>query len=449
MTTSSTALLPPALVGSDTYVPLIDGRQVRYVNLDGAASAPALQAVADRVAEVLPYYASVHRGAGYLSQISTSLYEASRGEILRFVGARPDDVAIITRNTTDSANLLASLTPGRVLALDLEHHANLLPWQRQEHGATVLSGAPTAALTLAQLEAELARGSYALLAISGASNVTGEALPIPEVVEIAHRHDTRVFVDGAQLLPHRRLSLEQTGVDYIALSGHKLYAPFGAGALIGRRDWLDAGQPHLAGGGAVDQVTLDGVAWATSPARHEAGSPNVIGAAALAAACEVLGAIPADALQRHESDLRSHLVAGLQTIPGVDIVTMWPDSVDPTGVVTFSVGQADPGFVAAYLSAEHGIGVRDGRFCAHPLLSRLGLDDGALRASIGVGTSVEDIDRLIGALDSFVADGPQGRYEIVDGAWICSDDTRPIPPIAGLSSLIATAAAACGPAKGR
>lgn len=437
-------LLP--LVGADTLVPLSDGRRVTYGNLDGAASSPALQAVADRVAEVLPLYASVHRGAGYLSQVSTSLYETARTEIGRFVGARDDDVTVITRHTTDSTNLLASIVPGRVVVLDLEHHANLLPWQRQHAGATVLTGAASVRETLAEIDGELARRPYALLAVTGASNVTGEALPLADVVEVAHRHGARVFVDGAQLLPHRRFSLAETGVDYVAFSGHKLYAPFGAGALVGRRDWLDAGTPYLAGGGAVRQVDVDLVDWAPSPARHEAGSPNLIGATALAAACETLTALPAGALARHEAALRDRLVTGLRTVPGVQIAQLWSDSSDPVGVVTFTVGEHDPGLVAAYLSAEHGLGVRDGRFCAHPLLARLGLDAGAIRASIGVGTTSDDVDRLVEGLVSYVDEGPRQRYEIADGCWTVADDERPVPTIGGLSELVATAAAACGPA---
>jgi len=447
------------VVGSDTLVPLVDGRTVTYANLDCAASAPALQAVADRVTQVLPLYASVHRGAGYLSQVSTALYEASRQTIGAFVGARPDDVTVVTRNTTDSLNLLAGCvpadadgTPGRVLVLDVEHHANLLPWQRSAGGATVLHGAETVAETLEAIRAELAQAPYALLALTGASNVTGELLPVADVVAIAHEAGTRVAIDGAQLVPHRRFSLAETGVDYISYSGHKTYAPFGSGALVGRRDWLDAGTPYLAGGGAVRQVDLDQVQWTNAPARHEAGSPNVIGAVALAAACETLASLPAGTLEAHEAYLRERLVSGLESIPGVQVVRAWADASDPVGVVTFSVVGHDPGLVAAYLSAEHGIGVRDGRFCAHPLLARLGYASGAVRASVGVGTTQEEVDRLVAALETYVTDGPAARYEIVDACWTVADDPRPLPEGSGLSGLIATAAAGfiagaagCGP----
>jgi selenocysteine lyase/cysteine desulfurase len=449
-TAAERALLP--VVGSDTQVPLVDGRSVPYANLDYAASAPALESVAARVVEVLPLYASVHRGAGYLSQVSTALYEASRSAVARFVGAREDDVAIITRNTTDSLNLLAGCVPdgGRVLVLDVEHHANLLPWVRSVRGsgrvATILPSAPTVAETLVALRDELARQPYALVTVTGASNVTGEALPIASVVALAQEAGARVAVDGAQLVPHRAFSLAESGVDYVAFSGHKTYAPFGAGALVGRRDWLDAGTPYLAGGGAVRDVRTDRTLWQPAPARHEGGSPNVLGAVALAEACDTLAALPDGALAAHETALRDRLLAGLADVPGVRVLRLWPDSADPVGVVSFTLGDHDSGLVAAYLSAEHGIGVRDGRFCAHPLLARVGVTGGALRASVGVGTTTDVVDRLVAGLHAYLAQGPRAAYEVVDGCWTVAGDTRPRPAVPGIDAIAATAAAACGPA---
>lgn len=433
------ALLP--VVGGDTPVPLVDGRTVPYANLDYAASAPALESVAARVTEVLPLYASVHRGAGYLSQVSTALYETSRRTIAEFVGARTDDVAVIVRNTTDALNLLAGCVPGAVLVLDCEHHANLLPWVRGR--STVLVSADTVADTLDRLRNELARTPYALVTVTGASNVTGESLPLDDLVRIAHDAGARVLIDGAQLVPHRPFSLADTGVDYVAFSGHKTYAPFGAGALVGRRDWLDSGTPYLAGGGAVRDVRTDRTLWQPAPARHEAGSPNVLGAVALAAACQELAALPAGALVEHEEVLRTRLVDGLAAIPGVRILRLWPDSADPIGVVSFSVDDDDPGLVAAYLSAEWGIGLRDGRFCAHPLLARLGVTGGALRASVGVGTPQESVDRLIEALHAWTVRGPEAEYDVIDGCWAVVGDPR--PGVDGIDALAATAAAGCGP----
>ncbi|WP_300677402.1 aminotransferase class V-fold PLP-dependent enzyme [Nocardioides sp.] len=427
------------LIGADTKVPVLDGSWVTYVNLDGAASAPALESVAARVAEVLPWYASVHRGAGYLSQVCTALYEEARVQIGDFVGARADDITLITRNTTDSINLLASVVPGKVLVVDVEHHANFLPWQSHPQGVTIVVGSPTVAGTLDRIEAELEGDSYALVAVTGASNVTGESLPLDRVIAIAHQHGARVLVDGAQLLAHHRFSLTETDADYVAFSGHKLYAPYGAGALVGRRDWLDAGPAYLSGGGAVRKVQLRDTTWETGAARHEGGTPNLIGAVALAQACQTLAALDAEEWTQHEAALRTRLVDGLNAIEGVRIARLWVDSDEPIGVVTFTMEDAEPGFVAAYLSAEHGVGVRDGRFCAHPLLARLDLPLGAIRVSVGLGTSDADIDRLLDGLRDFVAGRMVGDYRLVDGLWHLENDSRPLPQIDGLLRLADTA----------
>jgi selenocysteine lyase/cysteine desulfurase len=422
-------LLP--VVGSDLQAPLVTGGAVRYANLDYAASAPSLEQVAARVTQVLPYYASVHRGAGYASQVSTALLERSRTTIGEFVGARPGDVVVLTRNTTDALNLLAGCLPawGDVVFLDVEHHANLLPWQRGPHRCVPVQGSLDS--TLLSLEETLAERPAALLAVTGASNVTGEELPVDRLAQLAHRYGARIVVDAAQLAPHRRIDLEASGVDYVAFSGHKLYAPYGTGALVGRRDWLDRGTPYLAGGGAVQRVEVEGTEWACAPQRHEGGTPNVLGAVALATACEALAALPDAALEVHEAALRERLVHGLQKVPGVTVHRVFDDAPASIGVVTFTVEGVDAGLVAAYLSAEHGIGVRDGKFCAHPLLSRLGLGAGAVRASVGVGSRTDDVDRLVAAVTALVERGPQWRYARIDGRWAPTPDPRPVPSWTG------------------
>ena len=369
---------------------------------------------------------------------------------------------VFTRNTTDALNLLAHCVPqgGSVLYLDIEHHANLLPWQRR--GDVVLEAAPTLRETLADVEAALAATPTALLAVTGASNVTGQLLPFKQLAEIAHRYGTRIAVDAAQLAPHRRVSLTESGIDYLALSGHKLYAPYGAGVLVGRRDCLDAAPAYLAGGGAVREVGIAETDWATGPARHEGGTPNVLGAAALARACEELATVGGKALAEHEEALRQRLLAGLAQLPEVSILHIWaPDDApvsapatgtgdetagtpvvdastsDSIGVVSFTIAGYHAGWVAAYLSAEHGIGVRDGRFCAHPLLNKLGLaGDGAIRASFGVGSTSADVDRLIAALRTLLSEGASWKYELVDGRYTPVNDPRPIPDFAGPRSSV-------------
>lgn len=437
------ALLPVA--GADLTVPLVTGGAVRYVNLDYAATAPALESVAERVRESLAHYSSVHRGAGWPSVVSTALYEQAREAVAGFVGARPSDVVVFTRNTTDALNLLASAVPDgcRVIHLDAEHHGNLLPWRGRGHLAVPVAG--TVAQTLSALESALAaarsaaptgaRRAPALVSITGASNVTGEMPPLADIVALARAYRARIAVDGAQLVPHRRVDMAAQDIDYLAFSGHKLYAPFGAGALIGRRDWLDAAPPYLRGGGAVHEVNRAEVEWAASPARHEAGTPNLLGAIAVAAACDALAELPVDALPGHEQALLDRLDAGLADLAGpagLRPLRIWPqDAVDRVAVRAFTVAGREPARVAAWLSAEHGIGVRHGRFCAHQLVSALvpqSPDDveapQALRVSMGVGSTADDVDRVLAALRQLAENGEAWHYSRQDGQWTPVPDPR-------------------------
>jgi selenocysteine lyase/cysteine desulfurase len=414
----------PSVAGSRLTVPLVDGRQVQYANLDHAASAPCLDAVQDAVTELLPWYASVHRGAGFASQVSTKVYERARGVVRDFVGARGTDEVIFTRNTTDALNLLAKAVPARtsVIVFDTDHHAAILPWR----GPNVYRVTPTANVErdLDEALAQTPTGPR-LVVVTGAANVTGELWPVARLSAVARRHGARVALDAAQLAPHRPVDVRALDVDYVALSGHKLYAPFGAGALVGRADWLRAANPYLAGGGATKQVTERAVSWNYGPERHEAGSPNVVGAHALAVACTTLRQ-HWDAIIAHEETLLDRLRTGLAAIPGVRQLSIFGDDAPRVGVVSFTVEGHDPGLVAAYLSAEHGVGVRDGAFCAHIAVKRL-TGDRALRASLGLGSTAEHVDRLLTALRQLVTHGPAGEYTLVDGRFAPVDDPRELP----------------------
>ena len=258
----------------------------------------------------------------------------------------------------------------------------------------------------------------ALLAVTGASNVTGWLPPLDDIIDAAHGRGVPVLIDAAQLAPHRKLPAT---ADFLALSGHKLYAPFGTGALIGPRSLFESGDPFLAGGGAVDLVGLDEVIWTAPPDREEAGSPNVVGAIALHAAIDVLTAIGWEAVAAHEQVLASQLHTGLRAIDGVRL--LGPAGGPATGaetlpVAAFTVAGAHHALIAARLSAEYGIAVRHGCFCAHPYVVRLlGMNEadvdayrrdvlqgdhrsipGAVRASAGLGTSGDDIEVFLTAV---------------------------------------------------
>ncbi|WP_432984958.1 aminotransferase class V-fold PLP-dependent enzyme [Dactylosporangium sp. CA-233914] len=403
-------------------VKLRDGRSVGFANLDVAATAPCLRVVADAVADLLPYYGSVHRGAGALSERCTREYEQARETVADILGHGPDDTVIFTRNTTDAFNLLARAVPEgtTVVAFDAEHHANLLPWRDAVRVPAPRS--PQEAIEALARVLHGLKGRNVLVSVTAASNVTGEVWPVAELAEVAHRHGARIAVDAAQLAPHAPGSLAGLGADYIAFSGHKLYAPFGAGVLAGRADWLDAAEPYLAGGGASAHVADDGTArWATGPARHEAGTPNLLGAVAIATA---LRALRDRDLATTEQALLRRLRAGLAALPHVEELRLFPADAERVGIVSFTVPGRDPGELAVTLGRDHGIGVRTGLFCAHPLTRRLlaeatgRLESGisekseksrrgapdfsqsaqAVRASFGIGTTEEHIDRLLAAL---------------------------------------------------
>ncbi|MCD0450665.1 aminotransferase class V-fold PLP-dependent enzyme [Actinocorallia sp. API 0066] len=393
----------PALVGTDAPVP-VRGGFVPYANFDYAASAPCLQAVADAVAQALPYYSSVHRGAGYASQVTTRAYEEARETVREFLGG--PQAVIFTRNTTDAFNLLARALPHgtSVVVFASEHHATQLPWRRAVR--LPIPSSPGEAVAAAERALRECAEGPRLLVVTAASNVTGELWPIHELADVARRCGARIAVDAAQLAPHR--PFDATDFDYVALSGHKLYAPFGAGVLAGRADWLRAADPYLRGGGATRSVTVEGdVDWAVDPEqRHEAGTPNVVGAIALAAACRTLR--DWDAIVADEERLLAELRDGIAALPGVRELSLWGPSHPRVGIVSFTVDGHSPRSVAEYLSDVHGIGVRDGKFCAHPLVDTLtgSPTTTAIRASLGLGTTQLHITRLLTALKTLTTPTP-------------------------------------------
>ncbi|MFI2782306.1 aminotransferase class V-fold PLP-dependent enzyme [Streptomyces sp. ALB3] len=445
---------PLPVLGADVTVPLVTGGDVTYAALDYAASAPALQRVWDDVAAYAPYYGSVHRGAGYLSQLSTDLFENSRVTVAEFLGCRADDEVVFTRSTTDSLNLLAAALPAdcQVFVFETEHHASLLPWR--DARVTYLDAPRTPAQAVATLERALADrepspdsrpgagAGPALVCVTGASNVTGELWPVKELAAAAHAHGARIVLDAAQLAPHHPVDIAELDVDWVAFSGHKLYAPFGSGVLAGRADWLAEAEPYLAGGGASRKVArrADGgvdVEWHTTAARHEAGSPNVIGVYSIAAACKALTEAGFDRLVAREQQLVTRVREGLAEVPRVKVLSLFGDDAPRVGVISFVVEGWNSSHFAAALSAEYGIGVRDGLFCAHPLVRTLlgsePQDPGecgapeaapgekslnAIRVSFGAGTPDEHIERFLGAVRELVDEGARWTYRTEEGRCV-------------------------------
>jgi cysteine desulfurase / selenocysteine lyase len=430
-------------VGLDTETPLLDDTCRRYVNLDNAASTPSFLSVQQTVNRFLNYYSSVHRGTGYKSQLSTYAYEQAREIVLRFVGADVEsNVCIFGKNTTEAANKLARRFPftlerNVVITTGMEHHSNDLPWR---------AVAETIHVGLTQ-EGELDEDDFdrklaeygdrtALVAVTGASNVTGYINPVHRLAEKTHALGAQIFVDCAQLAPHRRVEMlpdsDPRHLDFVAISAHKLYAPFGTGALIGRRSAFEQGDPDLRGGGTVEIVTLDSVTWTQPPDREEAGSPNTVGAIALAAAITQLEAVGMQAVADHEAYLTAYALDRLSQMPGITVY----GNTDPSraaerlGVIPIQVENVPHFLAAAVLGYEFGIGVRSGCFCAHPyILHILGLSEeealqvrsdmlagdrskmpGLIRASFGLYNTSQEVDLLVDALQRIQEGKYSGSY---------------------------------------
>lgn len=430
------------IVGLDREVPLLDGRRVPYVNLDNAASTPPLVDVMRGVEAFMPYYSSVHRGTGFKSRLSTVAYDQAHAIIGRFVGADLDtNTVIFGKNTTEAINKLAYRLPlppdPVIITTQLEHHSNDLPWRPRARVVHVRA-LPDGRLDEADFDRLLAQyaGRVALVAVSGAANVTGFVQPIHRLARKAHAAGARILIDAAQLAPHRRVDMladdHPEHLDFVALSAHKMYAPYGTGALIGPKEIFLREPPEYRGGGTVDVVTLDEVHWAGVPDREEAGSPNVVGAVAMAIAARTLMAVGMEAIAAHEEHLIAYTLARLREVPGLRIYgeTDPARAGEKVGVIPFNLDGVSHFLLAAILGYEGGIGVRSGCFCAHPYVVHL-LDlseaeshrwrdqllagdksemPGMVRASFGCYNNTADVDRLIEMLHRVARRDYHGDY---------------------------------------
>jgi len=402
-----------------------------------------MKAVQQAVDHFLTFYSSVHRGTGFKSQLSTQAYERSRQVVMEFVCANPaEHTCIFVKNTTEAVNKLARRFPfveqrPVVLTSAMEHHSNDLPWRAMAetvHVPLTVEGRLDEA-AFDRLLTEY-RSRVALVAITGASNVTGFINPVHRLAEKAHAAGAYIFVDCAQLAPHRSLDMRPLAdpqhLDFIAISGHKLYAPFGSGALVGRRDVFEQGEPDQRGGGTVDIVTLDDVVWAGPPDRDEAGSPNTVGAIALAAAIRQFQMVSMAQVAAHEAELTAYALTRLPEVPGLRIYgdTNPSQAASRLGVIPLKLEHVPHFLTASVLGHEFGIGVRSGCFCAHPyILHLLGLSQeearvvrqrmlahdksempGLLRASFGLYNTLDEVDCFVEALQRISRGEYRGQY---------------------------------------
>lgn len=417
------------VVGTETTVPLLNGTYVTAINFDNAATTPPLYSVIKELNDFSPWYSSIHRGKGYKSDYSSQLYDKTRDLVKHFVNADPEkDVVIYTKSTTESINMLSRIlkeeADGRdvIISTFMEHSSNDLPW-RGNFKVEYVEIDAWGRLSLEDLEARLRRnaGKVELVAVTGVSNVTGYINPVHTIARLAHHYGTQILVDGAQWVPHMRVDMKPFDspehIDFMAFSAHKMYAPYGIGVLIGPGNAFHKGLPPLQGGGATKLLTHEYVEWDEPPARFEAGTPNIMGVVALGAAIKALSSIGMDTLYRHEQQLLNYANGQMARVPGIRMLRNPGKDGDRTGVIPFTLEGIPHSLLAAMLSYEAGIAVRNGFFCSHPYSQKLlGLTaadmkyffdnpgarrPGLVRVSFGIYNQTAEIDRLVYALHTF------------------------------------------------
>jgi len=377
------------------------------VFLDSGASAQKPRAVIEAMTRCMETaYANVHRGAYHLSEVATANFEAAREAVQRFLGAEHPEEIVFTRNSTEAFNLVAhsfgraQLRSGQVvLVSEMEHHANLVPWQMLRDaglgiGLRFIRVTDAGELDLDDYARHLARGDVGLVSVTHMSNVLGTFTPAALVARMAHEAGARVMFDGSQAAVHRSVDVRAIGADFYAFTGHKLYGPTGIGVLYARRELLDAMPPFMGGGDMIETVTLEHSTWAAPPARFEPGTPAIIEAAGLHAAIDYVNAIGMEAIEAHERALVEHASAVLAQVPGLSLLGA---PQDRGGVFAFALDAAHPHDLSTFLD-RRGICVRAGRHCAEPLHARFGLEGGTARASFGLYTTAGEIDALADAL---------------------------------------------------
>lgn len=416
------------------------------IYMDHGASTHPPGPVLDTYKDFLEHsYANVHRGRHYLSEMATDRFEHVSEDILRFLGAEPDRRALILLgNTTQALDLAAHVMAGHegvTLVSLMEHHSNDLP--HRARGPVLHFGVlPDGTLDYDDLQAKLAANRVKLVAVTGASNVTGYLVDVSRVARLAHAHGARVLVDAAQMLAHARVRvLEESDpahVDFLAGAGHKAYAPFGSAFLYGPPELFDAAPPYIPAGGTVVYVTEDEAFYKKSPERHEGGTPNIAGAVALAAALRFLDEAGMESVRAHERGLVEQAMAALGRLDGVSVLGH-PDPALRIGALSLTIDGVPHELAASILNREAAIAVRNGCFCAHPYLHRLlKLEDtselrrrlvageevdlpGAVRPTFGIFNTEQEVEELVRMIRVIRDRAWKGTYGDIPGAAACKE----------------------------
>ncbi|WP_027625482.1 aminotransferase class V-fold PLP-dependent enzyme [Clostridium lundense] len=414
------------IVGTNTLVPLANGRYVRYVNFDNAATTPPFKSLVEDLETFLPYYSSIHRGRGYKSQLSTKAYENGRKWVANLVHADLNkDTVIFVKNTTEAINKLSNMLyekykDGIIISTEMEHHSNDLPWRKFNIEYVKVDSRGKLLIDDLEDKLKMYKDKVKLVTITGASNVTGYKNPIYEIAKIVHGYGAKILVDGAQLVPHAPVDIKRQDplehIDYLAFSAHKMYAPFGIGVLIGPKEELNSIDPDYQGGGTVDVVTHEFIKWHDTPEKDEAGTPNLLGVVALSSAIRTLKNLDMDNVEKYEKKLINYALYYLKNIK--DVKLFCSTCNNSVSIIPFNIDGIYHETLSKILSSEFGIGVRSGCFCAQPYIQKLlnvpfeesvkiakqgGRRPGMVRVSFGLYNTYQEIDYFIYAIRKIIS----------------------------------------------
>ena len=377
-------------IGLDKKVNVEGKGRIIPINFDNAATTPPFKRVMKKILETSEYYGSIERGDGQKSLYCSDLYEESRNYLLKYFNA-PEDIytAIFVANTTDGLNMLSNILINSkddiVITTRMEHHSNDLPW-RGKCNLKYVEVREDGRININDIEelVDKYRERIKYITITGASNVTGYINDIKRIAKLIHKYGGKIIVDGAQLVPHKRVSMCQEdsseNIDFLVFSGHKIYAPFGSGAIIGLKESFNMNPPDSKGGGTVDLVLDDREIWLNTPEKNEAGTPNLFGAVAIMEAMKEVERIGFDTIEKNEKELLKYIIDGLKDLSRVRLYADNENINDRLGILVFTIDGMSYEEVGEKLSEVRGIGVRQGGFCSHPYTRRvLGIADNELQ----------------------------------------------------------------------
>ena len=412
-------------VGLDKKVPILGGHKVVAINFDNAATTPVFKKVIDKIIEASEDYGSIGRGLGQKSEFSTNVYNECRNFILDFFKAPSDKyTAIFVNNTTDGINRLSNILitskDDIVITSRMEHHSNDLPWR----GKCILDYIEVdnnGRLKLEELEEKLIKykGKVKFISLIAASNVTGYVNDLVKVAKVVHKYGAKLIVDGAQIVAHKRIYMtsdkEDENIDFLVFSAHKMYAPFGSGAIVGLKNFFNELDTDIKGGGTVEAVLDYSEIWLGTPEKNEAGSPNFFGAVALVESIKELEKVGYNEIEKHEKLLLKEVLEGMKSIPKVINYGDIESYDDRLGIAVFNIEGMYNAEVAQILAGFRAIAVRQGAFCAHPYIRRLlHLSDeeatayltnarckmpGMIRASFGIYNTIEEINIFLNTIE--------------------------------------------------